>query len=361
MNSKTALTAILWAASLIATHAQLVIPSDGSDGPLNVAAGETVVIDLAKAITGPWNTKNADHAGQGVYDPDKWAVIFKYSSVNIEGTLTFANHPTRAPVVWLVNGSVQISGVVDVSGKNAVVGVEALTSAEPGPGGFRGGVTGPLGNGTGLGPGGSSSGQYLGWYGNPQVVPLIGGSGGQGTSGFYGGGPGGGAIFIASVAEIAINGKLKANGGTASNPGVSGPGSGGAIKLVAAKVSGIGQLEAHTGGYPAGANGRIRVETLQMSSALTFIPETVSVPPANPPIIWPPDSAPEVRVLRVDGVDSPSEPTAQLARSADIALQNDKPVEIVIETRNFPLEGAVELKAVGKFGGSGGWLRASYV
>jgi hypothetical protein len=56
-----------------------------------------------------------------VYDADKWAVVFKYTSVNILGgkKLTFKNHATRAPVVWLVSGNVTISGTVDLSGGSA--------------------------------------------------------------------------------------------------------------------------------------------------------------------------------------------------------------------------------------------------
>ncbi|MBN9693290.1 MAG: hypothetical protein J0M24_23860 [Verrucomicrobia bacterium] len=356
MNSKTALTAILWAASLIATHAQLVIPSDGSDGPLNVAAGETVVIDLAKAITGPWNTNNAAHAGQGVYDPQKWAVVFKYSTVNIQGNVTFANHPSRAPVVWLVSGDVNLSGTVSLSGKPGANGVDALIPAEPGPGGFRGGIIGPLGRGDAHGPG------YAGEYGNPQIVPLIGGSGGEAGVNASGGG-GGGAILIASARRIALDGMIEANGGAgAFGPdGMNGRvGIAGAIRLIAGEISGAGKLRTFVG--DSARIGRIRLETFVLSPTLDSVPETIAAPPANPPIIWPPESAPTVRILQVDGVDSPSEPTAPLARTADVALQNDKPVDILIESTNFPLEGAVELQAVYKFGGQARvWWRATYV
>ena len=364
MKSRKVLTVVLWAtASLMSVSAQLPIPSDGSDGALNVLAGETVVIDLRQAITGPWNASNAAHAGQGVYDPEKWAVVFKYSSVNIEGSVTFTNHPTRAPVVWLVKDNVRISGTVDLSGQPAVTGLEALIHAEPGPGGFRGGAGGTPGSGQGMGPGGGVVGTYQTSYGNPQIVPLIGGSGGQ-AHGPAGGGPGGGAILIACAGEIEINGRLIALGSIGAIPGATGTGSGGAIRLIATRIAGGGEVGAYSGGAPSslGNAGRIRIETFQLSQGLKLNPETIAVPPANPPILWPAESAPSVRVLRVDGIDSPAEPTAPLARAADIALQNDKAVEIFIESKNFPLEGFVELKVTHKFGaGSPSWKGATYV
>lgn len=58
----------------------IVVPgADGSDGTFNPAS--STVVNLANAVTGTWDQPGA---GAGVYDPDKWAVVFKYSSVNIE-------------------------------------------------------------------------------------------------------------------------------------------------------------------------------------------------------------------------------------------------------------------------------------
>jgi plastocyanin len=92
--------------------AQLVIPSDGSDGVF--APTTDIVISLAEAVDGTWNVNNSANAGKGVYDADKWAVVFKYSSVNIPAgvTVRFLNHRSRAPVVWLVQGNVTIDGVL---------------------------------------------------------------------------------------------------------------------------------------------------------------------------------------------------------------------------------------------------------
>ena len=182
MKMKPILAGLLLLVSLTPAFAQLTIPSDGSDGAFNPVAN--VEIDLSLATNNPaiiWSSSNAANAGKGIYDRDKWAVVFKYSSVNIPAgvTVTFKNHPSYAPVVWLVQGSVTIAGIVSVNGKNALTGPGAGTPTDPGPGGFRGGAAGPAGSGSGLGPGGGNSvanGFYASVYGNPQILPLIGGS-----------------------------------------------------------------------------------------------------------------------------------------------------------------------------------------
>ena len=160
--------------------AQLLIPSDGSDGALNVTAN--TVIYLSQAVTGNWTNNNTANAGKGIYDPNKWAVVFKYSSVNISGgAVSFINHPTHAPVVWLVSGNVTNNGTISLGGQS--FSANYSDAAEPGPGGFRGGTLVM----SGFGPGGGYSyyGSYSSppyGYGNQQIVPLIGGSGANRTS-----------------------------------------------------------------------------------------------------------------------------------------------------------------------------------
>src|ERR1017187_8227250 len=120
--------------------AQLNIPSDGSDGALVIS--NNTVIDLSQAVTGSWTNNNSANAGKGIYDPAKWAVVFKHSSVVISNgaTLTFSNHPTHAPVVWLVNGDVtiQTNAILSVDGQNSYTSDPANLPLG-GPGGFRGG------------------------------------------------------------------------------------------------------------------------------------------------------------------------------------------------------------------------------
>lgn len=148
---------LLVAGGAVSAHADLVIPgADGSDGPLTIAANRE--IDLSEAVTGTWDDPvAAEDAGKGIYDPEKWAVVFKYSAVTVNAgaTVMVKNHPSRAPVVWLVNGDVTINGTVSLNGKDYV---GAAGVSDPGPGGFRGGMgyySSGVGGGPGFGPGGA--------------------------------------------------------------------------------------------------------------------------------------------------------------------------------------------------------------
>ncbi len=344
---KTKTTSILLAAvfGALTAQAQLTIPSDGSDGAFNPSTN--VEIDLGLATTALWT---APGSGNGVYDAEKWAVVFKYSSVNIPTgvTVTFKNHPAYAPVVWLVQGNVTIAGTLSVAGKSGSLLVpNVLLPTEPGPGGFRGGPKGPSGFGSGYGPGGGHahaySANYLSKYGNPQIIPLIGGSGGGGSGETGSGCSAGGAILIASANTVSINGLIDALGVNS----YQGSSTGGAIRIIANHVTGAGSLLAVTLDTPG---GRIRVETTSFSPTIISNPETIGVPPANPPVIWPPANAPTARVVSVDAVNAPIDPRAPLIAGADVAIQNNAPVNIVIETQNFPIEGVVQLNIVPKFG-----------
>jgi len=241
-----------------AAYGQLDVGSDGSDGALVVSANTE--IDLSQAVTASWDTPSPT-PGKGVYDPDKWAVVFKYASVTVNAntTVTFKNHPSRAPVVWLVAGDVTINGIVGLSGRQGHASGLSIAPADPGPGGFRGarGIGGSSDGSGGYGPGGAilpisggtagaggsygTSGVPASWgdggtpgptYGSERSIPLIGGSGGAaGRAGDgSGAGAGGGAILIAANGTITINGQLLADGGM--SPWRSGGGSGGTIRLV---------------------------------------------------------------------------------------------------------------------------------
>jgi len=288
LNMKTKLAALALAFTAVAPslHAQLTVPyADGSDGALVIT--NNTAIDLSQAVTGAW-TNTSGSPGNGIYDPTQWAVVFKYSSVNIAvgTTLTFTNHPTHAPVVWLVNGNVTINGTVNLDGQAENGNSGSLP--EPGPGGFRGGGGPVFGNGPGFGPGGGivngASGSYSGTYGNPQIIPLIGGSGGSGYYTSQNGGAGGGAILIAVTRTITVNGYCHADGGGA---GYTWDGSGGAIRLVANQITGTGTLEA-LGGYGAPTSvGRIRLEANSFSGGITVNPPGPGVTPSNPATIFP--------------------------------------------------------------------------
>jgi hypothetical protein len=346
MQTKTSILVALGVALLFSAvaHAQLNIPSDGSDGAFSPNAN--VEIDLGLAANGAWT---APGGGNGVYDASKWAVVFKYSSVNIPNgvKVTFKNHPSYAPVVWLVQGNVTIAGELNLDGKVGTGDTVAkLTPTEPGPGGYRGGADGPLGKGAGMGPGGGSdTGYYAGSYGNPQIIPLIGGSGG----GFGGmsGGSGGGAILVAASSTVTVSGVISANGISQDWYWWMRGGSGGAIRLIGSSVLGNGVISAMgTQGV-----GRIRIEAFTSSALLRISPETIAVPPAPTPILWPAENAPTARVVSVDAINAPTDPHAPLVAAADVAIQNSNPVNIVIETKNFPIEGVVQLFITQKFGG----------
>ena len=316
--------------------AQLAVPSDGSDGALNITAN--TVIDLSQAVTGVWSNSNTANAGNGIYDPAQWAVVFKYTSVTIASgaTVTFANHPSRAPVVWLVNGNVEIDGELSLDGQP--YSTDPVNLPEPGPGGFRGGAEqqADLSCGSGFGPGGGwdARGQYS--YGNPQIVPLIGGSGGSGWLGYNGAG-GGGAILIAAAGTITVNGYCHANGGT---EGPSWGGSGGGVRLVANQILGNGTIDAVSVVYP----GRTRLEANLASSALVVDPPTIAVSPL-PLTIWPAATAPTVSVVSVNSLAAPSDPRANFTMGGDditISATNGT-INVALQTANFPTNGTVNV------------------
>lgn len=312
-------------------HAAITVPgANGSDGVLSVN-GNTI-IDLSKAATGAWDS-NSPIAGNGVYDPNKWAVVFHYSSVNISaGTLYFLNNDTRAPVVWLVNGNVNISGIIELR-------VDAA-GYQPGPGGFR---SGHYNNGidVGFGPGGSlapggggtyaspgTAGTSLLLYGNDRILPLIGGSGGSGGSGV-------GAILIAATGTITINGAIHAEAYT---------GSGGAIRLIADSVLGNGYIYAYK--KSAGGDGRIDVESNHTDATLHFAPVPAAGYAPDPAVLWPSTSAPSTRIVSIGGIPIGSDPKASFNSAADAtpAVSPGQPLEVIIETKNVATNSTVNLR-----------------
>ncbi len=342
--------------------------ADGSDGVFPPPNSPTnIVVDLGLAVPAGWNANNFANAGKGVYDAGQWAIIYKYSSVNIPKgtTVTFKNHPSHAPVVWLVSGNVTIDGTIDVSGR---VG-EGLFH-EPGPGGFRGGAqaqSGLLPWGGGMGPGGSfAENGYYGpvgtvepsyVYGNARIVPLIGGSGGRGSDGSgdprnLRGGAGGGAILIASQNALSVNGAIVARPTPGNGNVVFHRGSGGAIRLIANELSGSGSLDASglTAENAPGGDGRTRVEAVNYPGGLNIVPPTIRVLPDSPPVIFP-ENLPTARVVSVAGRASPADPRANLTDTgSDVAIQNNKPVEIEIETTNLEPNSTVTAHIIPRHG-----------
>lgn len=340
----------------LATHAGLNVPSDGSDGELVIS--QSTVTDLRLATTGHWDGNNLTNPGNGVYDPEKWAVVFKFKSVRIDAgaTNTFINHASRAPVVWIVQGDVTINGVVNLDGRTFTGSIpEKYSPNEAGPGGFRGGADGPLGSGAGYGPIAATAdyggGLYSRYYGNPAIIPLIGGAGAGGGYGAAGS-SGGGAILIVAGGVVRVDGAILGRGGYGvdfgGSPGGRGAGAGGAVKVIADQVVGNGVID--VSGRPYGGDGRTRIEANLLEPSLNIFPNVSSVAPGLTPVIWPSDLAPTVRILSVDGHVSPADPTGAVAGSADIPIQNNGPVDVLLETKNLPTNGVVSLRLIPKYG-----------
>ena len=357
----------------LCSHASLTVPgANGTDGVLNITAN--TVIDLSLAPTGSWDQDNTANAGNGVYDPEKWAVVFKYTSVNVAAgaTVTFKNHPSRAPVVWLVSGNVTIAGTVSLNGQGAV---PAPLLAEPGPGGFRGGARhfdAQVGTGAGFGMGGGrrdlAGGNFTAGgggsfgdvgtpnpsatYANPSLIPLIGGSGGGGAVGYgayRGGGAGGGAFKICSSTTISLVGQILSNGGAGDASGAQGAGgggSGGGVRLIASNFEGSGSIFAVGGSnlYSQGGNGRIRLERITDTSTINVIPapSVVDLPENATALLWPPAGSPEVRVLSIGGETASADPRAAFGTlGADVALPVATSTTVIIETKNVEPESQV--------------------
>jgi hypothetical protein len=346
------------------------VGSDGSDGDFDPTEVNTVV-DLGLALTGTDVRWTAPGQGHGVYDPEKWAVVFKYRSVRIRNgvEVTFKNHPSRAPVVWLVqeNVTIESGGEVNLDGQPGHSPNGPFEPSEPGTGGFRGGIgrcSDLVSSGAGFGPGGGpfearpeaagDGGSYgtqgQGWYksaptyGNESIMPLIGGSGGAGSNflgGKYGGCSGGGSILIAAGNGIDIGGTIRANGGTARDyPSFQygGGGSGGAIRLIGNTTSGLGTLQAVGGrsSYPGGA-GRIRIEAHSQNFVGPSNPIHTTGDPGDPPLIWLPDSAPSVRPVSLGGQPVPVDPRSEFTfPHADVGLNTSGSVVLLIEAKNVP-------------------------
>jgi hypothetical protein len=347
----------------VSGHAALTIPgADGSDGPLNVTNPATV-IDLGQAVPGGWNASNAANAGKGIYDAAKWAVVYKYSSVNVPAggyTVTFKNHPSNAPVVWLVSGDVTIGSgsVINLIGQAQVVGIDADRPTEPGPGGFRGGAAGSAYSpaGPGFGPGAGPTYSSFGTkgtdpsgpvYGNPQILPLIGGSGGGGVLNSVSGGAGGGAILIAATGTITVNGYIQALGGSGSYPG-----SGGAIRLVGDTITTAAYqgLNALAGGSSSAGGGRIRLEA-NAFSLQTIVPAPSTAPPAVTPVIFPP-SQPQTTITKVDALAVSGDPQSAFAPTNPTVVNIAKTTaaKITIAAANVPVAWNVTVRSAPRNG-----------
>jgi len=323
--------------------------STGADGALDLTTPGDTPIDLRTRPDG----------------------VFHYTTIDIGAgvRVRFIANAANTPVVWLASGDVNISGQVELEGASASGAAVPGNEAAGGPGGFRGGLGGRLfsvsgsyagtpGQGPGGGLPGTASGQEGGGgghatvgrtqfsgvedarggqtYGNRLLQPLLGGSGGGGggstdnADGGNGGG-GGGAILIASSGAIHINSgaNILARGGNGAFPAAGG--SGGAIRLVANRVDGLGFL--HASGAGGGGDGRIRIEAfiVQIDPSRTT-PRYVSGPPLGLGDVAPRGT---IRVASVAGQPVAVPPGGNTS-APDVVFTSAGPVTIGLQTTNIP-------------------------
>jgi len=279
--------------------------SDGTFGPINVADGATLTVNL----------------------PPDGVIHATTVNVGTNGTLKFNRNPLNTPVYLLATGDVLVRGSIDVSG--AVGTSNPPVGGRGGPGGFDGGMPGfgggvppGAGHGPGAGLGGlndtSQGGAGLGAYGtvgsgarptnghvygSPLLIPMLGGSGGGGTAGQPGTGGmgGGGAILIASNTRIDIPspGNILATGGQGGC--TVNEGSGGAIRLLAPVVGGNGSINVGSGNCNYGGFGRIRVDSIDRTALqLSFQPNSSTTAVGSTMFAFP-DVVPRLDIIEAAG------------------------------------------------------------
>jgi hypothetical protein len=157
---------------------------------------------------------------------------------------------TRA-LVLLAWTSVDVLGVLDVGGAQAFDGPGAWSHYLEAADFAGGGVGGSYGS-----FGGENSAEP---YGEPELVPLVGGMSGQEACGGQPGGGAGGALQISAGERITVDGVVNAGGGggtggwaSDSCNGGAGGGSGGAILLESVGVEVYGMVAANGGGAGSG-------------------------------------------------------------------------------------------------------------
>jgi hypothetical protein len=332
-----ALTALVVPA--LSASAQFSVPSDGSDGAFNPTSN--IQIDLGTAKTATWDTP-ADYNLQGVYDPEQWIVVYKFTSVNIPAnvTVTFKNHPKNPPVVWLVQGDVTINGTVNLDGQLTQAAFPFHKSG--GPGGFRGGkgdstiTTG----GFGWGASNANNGIPSTLVGNAGCFPLVGGSGGSFynvncNAGWWALSGGGGAILIASNTKVIGTGSVLARSNKTGECSSNG-GGGGSVRVVAPLIS-IPTITA-SGSF----NGRIRLEGNSVTVPNT-VPAYSGAPLPSNFVFLRHALTPSIRVVSIGGVSAPSDPTGQFASPTDVVVPNPQ-VQIVLECKNVPTNSTVQVE-----------------
>lgn len=278
--------------------------------------------------------------------------------------MSFVKNEFNTPVYLLATGDVVINGTISVNG---AAGNDSVGGAG-GPGGFDGGTPGSasVSPGDGFGPGGGQSGTNVNnnaagagsgsyadsggagsssnkgsSYGSALLIPMIGGSGGGGTTGSPGRGGGGGAILIASDTQIELSGtaEILANGGRYYSSAYNG-GSGGAVRLVAPRVFGSGDIRAESrrndnllSGNTYAGFGRIRVDTIDRTglNTITFDPSAFSSVGSNM-VVFP---APTPRLDLVEAVGTNIAVDESQAVFVDLPFNADPNRTVTVQATDF--------------------------
>jgi hypothetical protein len=321
-------------------HAQVNSGSNGSDGALDfsgITYTTNIVINMADHPTG----------------------IYQYTYVYIPAnvTVSFIPNANNTPVYWLVQSNIVISGGINISGQAP----SGAAGGIGGPGGYRGGTSGSSptsgqGPGGGLSGGGNASFGGLGSvvygiepvpiYGNVFLIPLIGGSGGGGGGSSSGGYGGGGAILIAASGYVEIDGVISSVSSYTffydepTSYIIGGSGSGGAVRVVASKIIGSGQITTVPANWAVGGSGRVRFDTYEndfggsISAVFTQGSQFIIIPTSG--------QLPQLTVTSVGGVSVSASPTGVLSTpDAVLSAQQNNPIPIIVSCANLPLNSLI--------------------
>lgn len=233
--------------------------SNGSFGPITLAANENRVIDL----------------------PADGIIHATTVTLGANSRLAFRPNARNTPVYLLATGDIRMEGNSRISVRPGCAGTDGIFPG--GPGGFSGGRAGvgDLLPGHGQGPGGGAPGvggshrtgpngvSSPTAYGSGLLMPLVGGSGG-GASVSGAGGGGGGAILVATSGVLEITGSSsifadadtpeQVNGAACTVSSLTRGGSG-AIRLMATTLRVNQPLSLFVGGFNSGF-GWCRVDAL---------------------------------------------------------------------------------------------------
>ena len=352
--------------------------------PLPTSAGGRVFLDMAAATTGNWD--DPDPSGLGIYDPEKFCVVYKWNQSR--RIALYRGHPSGAPVMFLIDGGGDFEFVGSSSGGSTSYGnlrfnnfgklgtrLKAFnTFPEAGIGGSfmspLGGRVYPSHRTPGIDPNlGLNSAvphpDQTMLYGNSRCVPLLGGtlSSNQFNQDYE---SAGGAVCIIASGTINLRGTFyfrPTDSYTSVNTSDD-IGSGGTFRVVATTITssqGINEwVRTGPGANNSGNNpdvytdagmGWCRFESynhMDSYSGYPLIPLTATgihrTIPDNPVVIWPEDLGfPTASIFSVGEVIAPTDPLD--TATPDINLVTvDPTIPVIIRTVDANVNHIVQVR-----------------